>query len=85
LAPRAGVVLATSKRDVSTNAAARLEAGWNARRCVEGEFHPATLAENYLTAMRRAVETECGPTETIAEYAAVSDEETMLELEHEKR
>jgi hypothetical protein len=52
---------------------------------VEGEFHPATLAENYLTAMRRAVETECGPTETIAEYAAVSDEETMLELEHEKR
>jgi colanic acid biosynthesis glycosyl transferase WcaI len=42
------------------NESARLEAGRSARRCAEAEFHPATLAEAYLDALRRAIQAEPG-------------------------
>jgi colanic acid biosynthesis glycosyl transferase WcaI len=37
------------------DAATRMAAGRNARRCTEVEFHPGTLAEAYLEAMQRAI------------------------------
>jgi glycosyltransferase involved in cell wall biosynthesis len=54
------------------NESARLEAGRSARRCAEAEFDPATLAEAYLDALRRAIQEEPGrgnmPTEDRFEY-----------------
>jgi len=59
--PESPSALANAVLRYYRNESARAEAGRAARRCVEAEFHPATLADAYLVALQRAIHPGADP------------------------
>jgi colanic acid biosynthesis glycosyl transferase WcaI len=83
--PEAPDALADAILHYYDDEAARLEAGRSGRRYAEAEFHPATLSEAYLEALRRAVRAEPDPGDLAKGDRSDPNQESPPKLEYGKR